>query len=111
MEPFGVHRNTGRFWLAPLADSKKFKAATRNETRKSFPGIFGRSLLYRPHGAHREIVLANSAAALVAAGRATDFLDGVRVATESIDSGAAREKLEAFIAFTQGEGDRATAGS
>jgi anthranilate phosphoribosyltransferase len=65
--------------------------------------ILGRSLLYREHGPHREIVLANSAAALVAAGRATDFLDGVRLSQESIDSGAAREKLEALAAFSQAE--------
>jgi anthranilate phosphoribosyltransferase len=62
--------------------------------------ILGRPLLDRAHGAHRDIVLANAAAALVAAGRAADFLEGVRVATESIDSGAAREKLEALITFT-----------
>ena len=35
--------------------------------------VLGRSMLYRPHGPHREIVLANAAAALVAAGRATDL--------------------------------------
>jgi anthranilate phosphoribosyltransferase len=63
--------------------------------------ILGRSLLYREHGPQREIVLANAAAALVVAGRATDFLDGVRVAIESIDSGAAREKLERLIAFAK----------
>ena len=63
--------------------------------------ILGRSLLYREHGPHRDIVLANAAAALVAAGRATDFLDGVRIAKESIDSGAARERLEALVAFSQ----------
>jgi anthranilate phosphoribosyltransferase len=62
--------------------------------------ILGRSLLYRAHGPQRDIVLANAAAALVAAGRVTDFLDGVRVATESIDSGAAREKLDALVAFS-----------
>ncbi len=39
-------------------------------------------------------------AALVAAGRAANFLDGVRLAAESIDSGAAREKLEKLIAFS-----------
>jgi anthranilate phosphoribosyltransferase len=50
---------------------------------------------------HREIVQANAAAALVAAGRATDFLDGVRLAAQSIDSGAAQAKLDALIAFTQ----------
>jgi anthranilate phosphoribosyltransferase len=65
--------------------------------------ILGRSMLYRDHGPHREIVLANAAAALVAAGRATDFLDGARLAAKSIDTGAAREKLEAFVAFSQRE--------
>ena len=58
------------------------------------------------HGPHRDIVVANSAAALVAAGRATDFLDGVRLAAESIDSGAARARLDALVAFSQGEKPR-----
>jgi anthranilate phosphoribosyltransferase len=62
--------------------------------------ILGRSLLYRAHGPQRDIVLANAAAALVVAGEAADFLEGVRIATESIDSGAAREKLEALVAFS-----------
>ncbi len=57
------------------------------------------------HGPHRDIVLANSAGALVAAGRATDFLDGVRLAAESIASGAARAKLEALVAFSQSAAD------
>jgi anthranilate phosphoribosyltransferase len=65
--------------------------------------ILGRSMLYREHGPHREIVLANAAAALVAAERATDFLDGVRLAAQSIDSGAARERLEALVAFSNAE--------
>jgi anthranilate phosphoribosyltransferase len=62
---------------------------------------------YRDHGPHRDIVLANAAAALVAAGRAHDWLDGVRLAARSIDSGEARERLEALIAFSQAEKDRA----
>jgi len=37
----------------------------------------------------------------VAAGRAPDFLDGVRLAAESIDSGAARAKLDELVAFSQ----------
>ena len=63
--------------------------------------ILGRSLPYREHTPHRDIVLANASAALVAAGRAADFRDGVDVAAKSIDSGAAREKLDAFVAFTR----------
>jgi anthranilate phosphoribosyltransferase len=68
--------------------------------------ILGRSLLYRNHGPHREIVLANASAALIAAGRAHDFKDGVRLAAESIDSGAARERLDALVAFTRAEKQR-----
>ncbi len=63
--------------------------------------ILGRSMLYRDFGPHREIVLANAAAALVAAGRSANFLEGVRLAAHSIDSGAARERLDAFVAFSQ----------
>ena len=51
-------------------------------------------------GPRRDIVVANSAAALVAAGRAADFLEGAQLAAQSIDSGAARKKLEALISFT-----------
>ena len=69
--------------------------------------ILGRSMLYRDHGPHRDIVLANAAAALVAAGHAHDFLDGMRLAAKSIDSGAAREKLDALVAFSQAEKGRA----
>jgi anthranilate phosphoribosyltransferase len=65
--------------------------------------VLGRSLLYREHGAHRDIVLANAAAALVAAGKAQDFIDGMRLAAHSIDSGAARARLEALVAFSQFE--------
>lgn len=63
--------------------------------------IFGRSMLAKEHGPRRDIVLANAAAALVAAGAAADFLEGVRLAAQSIDSGAAREKLDSLVAFTQ----------
>jgi anthranilate phosphoribosyltransferase len=63
--------------------------------------ILGRSMLYREHTPHRDIVLANASAALVAAGRAGSFRDGVRFAAESIDSGAARQKLDALVRFTQ----------
>jgi len=69
--------------------------------------VLGRSMLYRDHGPHRDIVLANAATALVAAGRAPDFLDGVRLAARSIDSGEARERLERLVAFSQAEKNRA----
>jgi anthranilate phosphoribosyltransferase len=48
----------------------------------------------------RDIVIANAAAAIVASGRAADFFEGAQLAAESVDSGAARKKLDALIAFT-----------
>jgi anthranilate phosphoribosyltransferase len=52
-------------------------------------------------GPHREIVQANAAAALVAAGRAADWLEGVHLAAQAIDSGAARAKLNALVEFSR----------
>ena len=51
------------------------------------------SILNGEHGAARDIVLMNAALALVAADKAADFREGVMHAEESIDSGAARDKL------------------
>jgi len=48
-------------------------------------------------GAAREIVLLNSGAAIMTAGKAEDLREGMRLAERSIDSGAAAEKLEALI--------------
>lgn len=47
-------------------------------------------------GAPRDIVLVNAAAALVAAGKVTTFLEGMAVSVVSIDSGAALRKVEAL---------------
>ena len=57
-------------------------------------------ILKGERGPKRDIVLMNAAAALVAAGRAGDFREGVGLAAESIDSGAARQKLLALAEFT-----------
>lgn len=60
-----------------------------------------RSILDGERGPRRDIVLANASAALVAAAAASGFREGVCRAAESLDSGAARGKLEALIAFTR----------
>src|SRR3954466_12552666 len=52
------------------------------------------------HGPPRDIVLANAAAALVAAGHVEVLLEGVALAAMSIDSGAARRKAQALAEFT-----------
>jgi anthranilate phosphoribosyltransferase len=49
-------------------------------------------------GPRRNIVLVNASLALIAAAKAATFTQGVAIAAESIDSGAARRKLEALRA-------------
>ena len=59
-----------------------------------------REILAGSPGPKRDIVVANAAAALVAAGRAEDFRGGAGLAAESIDSGKAQSTLEEFVRFT-----------
>jgi len=59
-----------------------------------------RAVLAGEHGPPRDIVLVNAAAALVAAGQVAAFLEGMAVAVVSIDSGAARSKVDALARFT-----------
>jgi anthranilate phosphoribosyltransferase len=87
----------------PRAPLEAIRGGDAKHNAKIIHHVFGRPGHAHEHGSHRDIVLANSAAALVAAGRAKDFLEGVRCAAESIDSGAARARLEALIAFSQSE--------
>ena len=58
------------------------------------------SLLNGEASAYRDAVLLNSAAALVVADAASDLRDGVEKARDSIDSGKAREKVEALARIT-----------
>ena len=60
-----------------------------------------REILAGSVGARRNIVLMNAAAALVAGARAQELKEGVRLAAESIDSGAARDRLERLVGFSQ----------
>jgi anthranilate phosphoribosyltransferase len=53
-------------------------------------------------GPRRDIVLVNAAAALVAAGKADTFLEGMALAVVAIDSGAARAKVKALADFAAG---------
>lgn len=59
-----------------------------------------RVLLQGTPSAYRDAVLLNAAAALVVAGKAADLKEGVARAAESIDSGAAKAKVEALARIT-----------
>lgn len=60
-----------------------------------------RSVLEGAPGPCRDVVVLNAAAALVAAGSAEDVREGVSLAEKSLDSGAARSKLDALVRFTR----------
>ncbi|BCW89419.1 Anthranilate phosphoribosyltransferase [Alphaproteobacteria bacterium SO-S41] len=52
------------------------------------------ALLDGERGAYRDTVVLNAAAALVVAGKSASLIDGARLAAETIDSGAASERLK-----------------
>jgi anthranilate phosphoribosyltransferase len=51
-------------------------------------------------GPYRDIVLLNSAATLIVAGKVLTLREGVEMAAEALDSGAARAKLAQLVAIT-----------
>jgi anthranilate phosphoribosyltransferase len=53
------------------------------------------------NGAKRDVVLLNAAAALIAGGKADEFVDGIRLARHVLDSGAALAKLDALIKYSR----------
>ncbi|RUS60046.1 anthranilate phosphoribosyltransferase [Pseudorhodobacter sp. E13] len=59
-----------------------------------------RALLNGTSGAYRDAVLLNSAAALLVAGKAADLKSGIEMARSSIDSGAARARVDALARLT-----------
>ena len=65
-------------------------------------GAAFRALLDGEKNAYRDAVLLNSAAALLVAEKVSDLRQGAEMAAESIDSGAAKSKVEGLAQITQG---------
>ena len=63
-----------------------------------------RMILTGEKGPKRDVVLLNTAAALVACRKAADLKTGIALAEQAIDSGAAMAKLEALVAYTRDNG-------
>lgn len=61
-----------------------------------------RRVLSGERGPKRDIVLLNAGAAITAGGKASDLREGIGLAEQSIDSGAAKQRLERLVAFCQG---------
>lgn len=80
----------------PVHPFEDILGGTPEENGKAFA-----ALLDGTKSAYRDAVLLNAAAALVVAEKASDLRDGVDMARESIDSGAAKQKITALARITQ----------
>lgn len=59
-----------------------------------------KAVLDNRDGAYRDVATMNAGAALVVAGAAKDFKEGVALARKSLDTGAARAKLDRLVAVS-----------
>jgi anthranilate phosphoribosyltransferase len=55
------------------------------------------------NGGRRSAILLNAAGAIAAGGHAVDLREGLAAAREALDSGAAAERLDQLVAFSNGE--------
>ncbi len=81
------------------AESKALVGGTPDENAE-----ITKKILNGEKGPRRDVVLLNASAAIVAAGKAVDFKEGIKIAEASIDKGKAIEKLNTLIRFTQENG-------
>jgi anthranilate phosphoribosyltransferase len=80
----------------PMASNRALKVESAEQSKAMLHDV----LAGKP-GAARDIVTLNAGVALYAANVAATMKDGVALARKAIESGAAKAKLEAFVAKTQ----------
>jgi anthranilate phosphoribosyltransferase len=79
----------------PRCDPDELRGGSPAENAAAVRAIFAGE-----DGGRRSAVLLNAAGAIAASGHAADLREGVGLAREAVDSGAAGERLEELIAFT-----------
>jgi len=80
----------------PVYDSRVLRVANQQESVGCIQRALGNE-----DGPIRDVVLLNAGAALYCAGVSGSVTDGVKRAREAVASGAARAKLDQFVALTQ----------
>jgi len=80
----------------PMVSNRSLKVGGAEESRAMLVAA-----LENKDGAARDIVVLNAGASLYAANKVGSIRDGVQLARDTLASGAARAKLEAFVRCTQ----------
>ena len=81
----------------PRCSVAELRGGTPGENAEAIRDVFAGA-----DGGRRNAILLNAAGAIAAAGHASDLRDGLELARETVDSGAAAERLERLIAFSRG---------
>jgi len=80
----------------PRCDPEELRGGSPDENAAAIRSVFAGE-----DGGRRSAILLNAAGAIAAAGHARDLQEGLGYAREALDSGAAAERLEQLIEFSQ----------
>jgi anthranilate phosphoribosyltransferase len=82
----------------PRCDPAELRGGSPDENAAAIHAVFAGE-----DGGRRDAILLNAAGAIAAGGHADDLREGLELARETIDSGAAAARLDELIAFTRSE--------
>ena len=82
----------------PRCDPKELRGGSPEENAAAIRAVFAGE-----NGGRRSAILLNAAGAIAAAGHARDLREGLGLAQEAVDSGAAAARLEKLIAYSRAE--------
>ncbi|HYX76924.1 MAG TPA: anthranilate phosphoribosyltransferase [Gaiellaceae bacterium] len=80
----------------PRCDVDELRGGTPAENAAAVRAVFAGA-----DGGRRSAVLLNAAGAIAAAGHADDLREGLAIARETVDSGAAADRLEQLVSFSR----------
>jgi anthranilate phosphoribosyltransferase len=82
----------------PRCDPSELRGGSAEENAEAIRAVFRGA-----NGGRRSAILLNAAGAIAASGSATDLREGLELAREALDSGAAAERLAQLIAYSKAE--------
>jgi anthranilate phosphoribosyltransferase len=80
----------------PRCDPAELRGGSPGDNAKAILAVFRGE-----NGGKRSAILLNAAGAIAAAGHAADLREGLEIARDAVDSGAALARLDALVAFSQ----------